>query len=106
MKTQYYTASSLDGFLADEHDSLDRLLSQPTGEGGILPMDDFLAEVGAIVTGRTTFQWVLDHEESVEGAWAGAGEPLLDGRFDLELLEHGTDGALLEARYRMVGERR
>ena len=33
----------------------------------------------------------------------GAGKPLLGGRFALELLEHGTNGALLEARYRVLG---
>ena len=58
---RFYTATSLDGFLADEHDSLDWLLSQPTGEESILPYDDFITEVGAIVTGRTTYDWVLEH---------------------------------------------
>jgi dihydrofolate reductase len=66
---RFYTATSLDGFLADEHDSLDWLLSQPTGEESILPYDDFIAEVGAIVTGRTTYDWVLEHDGAVEGAW-------------------------------------
>ena len=46
---RFFTATSLDGFLADEHDSLDWLLSQPTGEEGILPYDRFIGEVGAIV---------------------------------------------------------
>ena len=41
---RFYTATSLDGFLADEHDSLDWLLSQPTGEEGILPYDRFIVE--------------------------------------------------------------
>ncbi|MEJ6542292.1 dihydrofolate reductase family protein [Brachybacterium paraconglomeratum] len=58
---RFFTATSLDGFLADEHDSLDWLLSQPTGEESILPYDVFVAEVGAIVTGRTTYDWVLEH---------------------------------------------
>ena len=59
---RFHTATSLDGFLADEHDSLDWLLSQPTGEEGILPYDRFIGEVGAIVTGRTTYDWVLEHD--------------------------------------------
>ena len=42
---RFFTATSLDGFLADEHDSLDWLLSQPTGEESILPYDVFVAEV-------------------------------------------------------------
>lgn len=66
---RFFTATSLDGFLADEHDSLDWLLSQPTGEESILPYDVFVAEVGAIVTGRTTHDWVLEHDGVVEGAW-------------------------------------
>ena len=66
---RFYTATSLDGFLADEHDSLDWLLSQPTGEEGILPYDRFIGEVGAIVTGRTTYDWVLENDGAVEGAW-------------------------------------
>ena len=66
---RFFTATSLDGFLADEHDSLDWLLFQPTGDESILPYDDFIAEVGAIVTGRTTYDWVLEHDGDVEGAW-------------------------------------
>ena len=66
---RFYTATSLDGFLADEHDSLDWLLSQPTGEESILPYDRFIGEVGAIVTGRTTYDWVLENDGAVEGAW-------------------------------------
>ena len=174
---RFFTATTLDGFLSDEQDSLDWLLSRPTGEESILPYDDFIAEIGAIVTGRTTYDWVRAHEGTVDGAWVftqptflfthrdteppegitavsgppaahraaleqaadgkdvwivgggdlaadfaragmldevfvsiapvtlGAGKPLLGGRFDLELLEHGTNGALLEVRYRVVGER-
>ncbi|MGO2755540.1 MAG: dihydrofolate reductase family protein [Brachybacterium alimentarium] len=141
-------------------------------------MDDFMDGVGAIVTGRTTYDWVRAHADTVEGAWVftqhtflfthrdvvelpssitqvsgapaehrasieeaaqgkdvwivgggdlaanfaragmldevfvsiapvtlGAGRPLLGGRFDLELQEHGVNGTLLEARYAVVGER-
>ena len=66
---RFFTATSLDGFLADEHDSLDWLLFQPTGDESILPYDDFIAAVGAFVTGRTTSDWVLEHDGDVEGAW-------------------------------------
>lgn len=173
---RFYTATTLDGFLADEHDSLDWLLSQPTGDDSILPMERFMEDVGAIVAGRSTYDWVLEHDDSVEGAWVftqptflfthreveaprgdvravhgdpaqhraaleeaaggkdvwivgggdlaadfaragmldelfvsfapvtlGAGKPLLGGRFALELLEHGINRALLEARYRVLG---
>lgn len=59
MKTQYYTASSLDGFIADENNSLDWLFqfgTEPDGE-----YKRFLSEVGAIAMGSTTYEWILDH---------------------------------------------
>lgn len=64
MKTQYYTASSLDGFIADRNNSLDWLF-QFGGEPGAEPAGDypaFIAAVGAIAMGSTTYQWLLDHE--------------------------------------------
>lgn len=56
----YYAAASLDGFLADEHDGLEWLLSQPLGQGTLLDYDTFYARVGALVMGRSTYQWVLE----------------------------------------------
>ena len=46
MKTQYYTASSLDGFLATEDDSLDWLF--PLGSLTQSSYPDFIAQVGAL----------------------------------------------------------
>jgi dihydrofolate reductase len=66
MSTLFYTATTLDGFLADEHDSLHWLFKQPQDEGGALSYDAFIADVGAICLGATTYEWVLDHEQ---GAW-------------------------------------
>jgi dihydrofolate reductase len=57
MKTQYYTAACLDGFIADEQHSLDWLFQ--FGEG---PGDDyveFIREVGAIAMGASTYEWLL-----------------------------------------------
>lgn len=59
MKTQYYTASSLDGFLADANGSLDWLLQ--FGDEMTSDYPDFIRDVGAIVMGSTTYQWVLDN---------------------------------------------
>lgn len=59
MKTQYYTACSLDGFIADPNNSLDWLLQFGDGSGEFY--SNFISEVGALVMGSTTYQWVLDH---------------------------------------------
>lgn len=65
MTTIYYTASSLDGFIADETNSLDWLLRQDIDESGPLNFDSFFAGVGAVVMGSTTYEWVLNHENGV-----------------------------------------
>ena len=62
-RTTYYTATTLDGFLADEHDSLDWLMSQPIDEDGPFNYGEFIATVGAIAMGATTYEWVLAHTE-------------------------------------------
>lgn len=59
MKTQYYTATSLDGFIADAQNSLDWLLQFADPAEGSYP--DFIRDVGAIAMGSTTYQWVLDN---------------------------------------------
>ena len=60
MKTQYYTASSLDGFIADSHHSLDWLLQFGEVPEGSYPQ--FISEVGAIAMGSTTYEWILKHQ--------------------------------------------
>jgi len=60
MKTQYYTASSLDGFLADSQNSLDWLMQ--FGEGDGTGYEEFIQNVGAIAMGSTTYEWVLKHQ--------------------------------------------
>lgn len=63
-RTVYYTASSLDGFLADPENSLDWLFEVDTGS---TPDDDpfgrFFAGIGAMAMGATTYLWVLGHED-------------------------------------------
>lgn len=172
----YYTATTLDGFLADEHDSLDWLLRQPQDEASPYGYDTFITGIGALVMGATTYRWILDHNAATGEPWTyeqptfvfshhdlaatqprvarltgsaedaratleqaaggkdvwmvgggalaadfaragmldevivsiapvtlGAGRPLLTGRFDLELLDSGTSGAFVCARYRVAG---
>lgn len=59
MKTQYYTASSLDGFIADSHHSLEWLFQFGEVPEGSYPQ--FLSEVGALAMGSTTYEWILKH---------------------------------------------
>lgn len=66
----FYTAASLDGYLADEHDGLDWLLSQPVSAGGILDYERFVAGVGAVVLGRSTYDWLADQGEVGPGRWS------------------------------------
>ena len=59
--TQYYTATTLDGFIADPWNSLDWLFTRAREEDGPLNYGEFIAEVGAIGMGSTTYEWILDH---------------------------------------------
>ena len=63
MKTLYYTATSLDGFLATEDDAIDWLF--PLGEGVETGYADFIAGVGALAMGAATYQWLLRHGDEV-----------------------------------------
>ncbi|MEG3904083.1 hypothetical protein QUB19_16695 [Microcoleus sp. B4-C5] len=54
MKTQYYTASSLDGFIADSKHSLDWLFQFGDVPEGSYPQ--FLSEVGAIAILNTQYR--------------------------------------------------
>jgi len=77
VRTQYYTATSLDGFIAGAGDDLDWLteyrppdppadLTRDTGS-----YDEFYAGIGALVSGSSTYEWVLDHVDE----WPYPGKP-------------------------------
>jgi dihydrofolate reductase len=70
MKTQYYTAASLDGFIATEDDSLDWLF--PLGDLNETSYPSFIAEVGALAMGSATYEWMLRHADKVA---ASTGSP-------------------------------
>ncbi|MDP0399086.1 dihydrofolate reductase family protein [Tsukamurella strandjordii] len=72
---RYYTASTLDGFLADENDSLDWLLSQPIDQEGPQNITELMKRTGAIVMGYTTYQWVVDHIAETGDPWMYAEWP-------------------------------
>jgi dihydrofolate reductase len=62
-KTQFYTATSLDGFIATEDDSLDWLF--PLGNVNDTGYPAFIAEVGALAMGASTYAWMLRHAQTV-----------------------------------------
>ena len=82
-RTQYYCAASLDGFIADPDDGLDWLTGyqgtfeheaaepQPMSDGGAY--EAFYADVGAIVSGSATYEFVLEHFHG--DTWPYAGRP-------------------------------
>jgi dihydrofolate reductase len=59
LKTQYYTASSLDGFIATEDHSLEWLF--PLGDINDTRYPSFIAQVGALAMGASTYEWMLRH---------------------------------------------
>lgn len=83
-KTQYYCAASLDGYIAEADDSLGWLLgyqgsfagegveAAPMGEGGAY--ERFYEDVGALVSGATTYEFILDHMGE-DGEWPYPGKP-------------------------------
>jgi dihydrofolate reductase len=62
-KTQYYTATSLDGFIATEDDSLEWVFPLGDLDGSSYP--EFISEVGALAMGSATYEWILANAEMV-----------------------------------------
>ena len=60
----FYTATTLNGFIADEHNSLEWLFAvePPPPE----EYERFLDSVGVLVEGSTTYEWVLAFERLLE----------------------------------------
>jgi dihydrofolate reductase len=66
MTTVYYTASSLDGYIVDEADSLDWLTSRAIDQSGPFGYNEFIKSVGALVMGSATYEWIVRNQS---GAW-------------------------------------
>lgn len=64
MKTQYYTAASIDGFIATLDDSLEWLF--PLGNIEDTSYPSFIREVGALAMGSTTYDWLVRHLASTQ----------------------------------------
>ena len=69
-RTTYYTAATLDGFIADAEDSLAWLFVQDQDEDGPLNYKEFIAGIGALVMGSTTYEWILAHNQRTGEGWA------------------------------------
>ncbi|UFU05970.1 dihydrofolate reductase family protein [Ruania halotolerans] len=68
-RTAYVTAMTLDGFIATDDHSLEWLLSRDIDPAGPFSHDAFMAGVGAIVMGRSTYDWIERHREQTGEAW-------------------------------------
>ncbi|MCW2513681.1 MAG: dihydrofolate reductase [Mycobacterium sp.] len=62
MATVYYTASSLDGFVVDQADSLDWLTSRAVDPDGAFGYEAFANGVGALAMGSSTYEWILANQ--------------------------------------------
>jgi dihydrofolate reductase len=83
-RTRYYCAASLDGYIAEADDTLAWLLDYegsfegdgaepgPMGEGGAY--ERFYEGVGALISGSTTYEFVLGHMDE-DGDWPYKGKP-------------------------------
>ncbi|HEV2373523.1 MAG TPA: dihydrofolate reductase family protein [Streptosporangiaceae bacterium] len=67
---QYFTACTLDGYIADENNSLDWLFDVPHAVGDGY-WDAWFPEVGALVMGATSYEWMIEHDQMVmnPGKW-------------------------------------
>lgn len=90
MKTVYYTATTLDGYIADPDDSLDWLFVQEIDEKGPLNYDAFYAGVGALVMGATTYEWVRARVTAGTEKWSYAVPTVVFTHRDLPRID-GAD---------------
>jgi dihydrofolate reductase len=78
--TQYYCASSLDGYIAASDDTIEWLTGyQGSYEGAdAVPIkgsyDDFYRDVGALVSGSVTYEFILDQFDQGK-EWPYKGKP-------------------------------
>jgi dihydrofolate reductase len=65
-KTQYLTAASLDGYIADQDNSLAWLFEVDREQGDDDSFTRFFTEIGAMAMGATTYEWVIDHDNLLD----------------------------------------
>ena len=59
-RVQYFTACTLDGFIADENNALDWLFEVEHVDDDRF-WDEWFPSVGGLVMGATTYEWMLEH---------------------------------------------
>ena len=104
MSVQYYAAASLDGFIASPDDTIDWLMgyqgsySGPNAEPQAGSYDRFYEDVGALVMGSVTYEFVLN----LGRAWPYEGKPtwILSSRTLPMPEEEGADVRIVDARVR------
>jgi dihydrofolate reductase len=69
MATRYFTASSVDGFLADPEHSLAWLLTRDLDPDGPMAYQRFVPSVGAMAMGASTYRWIVEHQVAATGTW-------------------------------------
>jgi dihydrofolate reductase len=62
MATIYYTASSIDGYIVDDRNSLEWLISRDIDVDGPFGYRAFSDSVGALVMGATTYEWIVAND--------------------------------------------
>jgi dihydrofolate reductase len=65
----FYTATTLDGFLADPDDSQAWLDRQNEDRSGAQNFAEFIERIGALVMGSRTYEWLLSHFTESGEAW-------------------------------------
>lgn len=66
-RTVFYTATTLDGFIATDDHSLDWLMTRVPGTDGPLDYAAFIKGVGALCMGANTYEWVYRHSHDAAG---------------------------------------
>jgi len=66
MATVYYTATTLDGYLATPDHSLDWLFAVEHGPDVEADMAQFYASVGPLAMGASTYRWVVENESLLD----------------------------------------
>ncbi|MEU6564688.1 dihydrofolate reductase family protein [Nocardia nova] len=87
-RTVYYTATTLDGFIATPDHSLDWLLSRGNDPAGPMGYDTFIPDIGALAMGAATYRWLLDNHPEMDWPYSVPAWVFTHGHFPAR-----TDGA-------------